>query len=129
MPPVASDGSAAEALPKRWSAARKAEIAIRLLTGEGLDALSREIQQPASRICEWRDRSLGSQVGLEGRLHPSAGGLPTARRVAGAQPLRSDGQLHAPLLRASRAGSSFPLLCPDNWGRYTSVLPPCLLLP
>jgi len=59
VPPVASDSSAAEALPKRWSAARKAEIAIRLLKGESLDALSREIQQPASRISEWRDRFLG----------------------------------------------------------------------
>ena len=51
--------SAADALPKRWSAARKAEIAIRLLKGESLDALSREIQQPASRISGWRDRVLG----------------------------------------------------------------------
>lgn len=46
-------------LPKRWSAARKVEVVIRLLRGETLDALAREIRQPASRIAEWRDRFLG----------------------------------------------------------------------
>lgn len=57
--PASSVSSTTDALPKRWSAARKAEIAIRLLKGESLDALSREIQQPASRISGWRDRFLG----------------------------------------------------------------------
>ena len=52
--------------------------------------------------------------------NPSAGGLPTARRVAGAQPLRSDGQTPEPLPRAFRADFSLPLLCPDNWGRYSA---------
>jgi len=47
-----SESSGAEALPRRWSAARKAEIAIRLHEGDVLGTRSRETQQPASSICE-----------------------------------------------------------------------------
>lgn len=41
--------------PRRWSANRKAEIVVRLLKGESLDALSREIEQPASMLSRWRE--------------------------------------------------------------------------
>lgn len=40
---------------KRFSARRKVEIVLRVLKGESLDELSREIGQPASRLSEWRD--------------------------------------------------------------------------
>jgi hypothetical protein len=42
----------------RFSARRKVEIVLRVLKGESLDELSREIGQPASRIAEWRDEFL-----------------------------------------------------------------------
>lgn len=41
-------------VPERWSAARKAEIALRLLRGEDLGVLARETQQPAHVLEEWR---------------------------------------------------------------------------
>jgi len=40
---------------KRFSAGRKVEVVLRVLKGESLDGVSREIGQPASRISEWRD--------------------------------------------------------------------------
>ena len=40
---------------RRFSAGRKVEIVLRVLKGESLDEISREIGQPASRISEWRD--------------------------------------------------------------------------
>jgi len=55
-------------VPKRWSVARKAEVAIRLLKGESLDALARETGQPAARISEWRDRFLdGGEAAMKAR--------------------------------------------------------------
>jgi transposase-like protein len=41
-------------LPERWSAQRKSEIVVRLLRGEDLGELSREIQVPPPVIEEWR---------------------------------------------------------------------------
>lgn len=41
--------------PKRWSAARKHELVLRLFRGESLDQLSRETGLPAHRIAQWRD--------------------------------------------------------------------------
>jgi transposase len=40
---------------KRFWPEHKAEIVLRLLKGESLDELSREIQVPAGDISEWRD--------------------------------------------------------------------------
>jgi transposase-like protein len=44
--------------PERFSAQRKAEIVLRLLRGEALDLLSRELGIPAARIATWRDAFL-----------------------------------------------------------------------
>ena len=41
-------------LPERWSAQQKAEVVLRLLRGEDLGEVSREIQVPAHEIEEWR---------------------------------------------------------------------------
>ena len=48
----------------RWSARRKAEVVVRLLRGEGLDALARETGQAAGSIAGWREEFL--QAGHEG---------------------------------------------------------------
>ena len=42
--------------PTRFSAQRKAEVVLRLLRGEALDLLSRELGIPAARIATWRER-------------------------------------------------------------------------
>ncbi len=43
---------------QRFSARRKVEIVLRVLKGESLDELSRELAVPASRLSEWRDEFL-----------------------------------------------------------------------
>src|SRR5258708_32445998 len=49
-------GAAAEV--KRWSANRKKEVVLRLLRGEPVDAISREVSVPIYRLEEWRERAL-----------------------------------------------------------------------
>jgi transposase len=52
----------------RWSTRRKAEVVIRMLRGEPLDALSRELGVEVYRLEEWRDRALfGMEAGLKER--------------------------------------------------------------
>ena len=48
----------------RWSARRKADVVMRLLRGEGLDELSRELRVEAHRLAAWRDEFIDS--GIEG---------------------------------------------------------------
>ena len=53
---------------KRWSSGRKKQVVLRLLRGESVDALSRELAVPIYRLEEWRDRALaGIDVGLKER--------------------------------------------------------------
>lgn len=52
----------------RWSARRKEGVVMRLMRGESLDALSREVGQPAGRISRWRDEFLAAgREGLKAR--------------------------------------------------------------
>jgi hypothetical protein len=52
----------------RWSSARKVEVVLRMLKGESLDALSRELGITAARLAQWRDTALASmQGGLKSR--------------------------------------------------------------
>ena len=52
----------------RWSTRRKAEVVIRMLQGEPLDALSRELGVEVYRLEEWRDKALyGMEAGLKER--------------------------------------------------------------
>jgi transposase len=52
----------------RWSAGKKTEVVLRLLRGESLEELSRELKVEAHRLAAWRDDFLaaGSQ-GLKGQ--------------------------------------------------------------
>lgn len=60
-------GSAAAEI-KRWSAGRKKQVVLRLLRGESVDALSRELAVPIYRLKEWRDCALaGLDSGLKER--------------------------------------------------------------
>lgn len=51
-------------LPERWSAGKKTEVVLRLLRGESLEEVSREIQVPAHELEEWRRVFL--ETGAEG---------------------------------------------------------------
>lgn len=59
-------GAAAEI--KRWSAGRKREVVLRLLRGEPVDAISREVSVPIYKLEGWRERALaGIDAGLKER--------------------------------------------------------------
>jgi transposase len=60
----APDGRPEGGREVRWSARRKQEVVLRLLRGEGLDALARETGQAAGTIAGWREDFL--QAGHEG---------------------------------------------------------------
>ena len=65
----------------RWSARRKEEVVLRLLRGEGLDALARETGQAAGAISRWREDFLAAaREGLKTRPAPVED-----RRLADAQ--------------------------------------------
>jgi transposase-like protein len=52
----------------RWSAGKKMEAVLRLLRGEALEALSRELGVEAHRLAAWRDDFLESgKEGLKGQ--------------------------------------------------------------
>jgi len=56
------------ALPERWSAKAKTEVVLRLLRGEGVEAVSREVQVPAHELEAWRRTFLeGGAEGLKKR--------------------------------------------------------------
>ena len=44
----------ADDLPERWSAQRKTEVVLRLVRGEAIDEVAREIQVPVHEVEEWR---------------------------------------------------------------------------
>ena len=53
---------------RRWRAARKAEAVLRLLRGESLDSLSRDLALPIARLEAWHQEGLaGLHAGLSSR--------------------------------------------------------------
>ncbi len=70
---------------QRWSAGRKRDVVLRLLRGESLEAVSREVGVEIYRLEDWRDRGLaGLEFGLKQRLgEPVAEALDAAKRHIG----------------------------------------------
>ena len=63
-------GSRSEAAAERgrWSSRRKTEVVLRLLRGEALDAVSRELGVTAATLAHWRDQFLAAgQAGVRSR--------------------------------------------------------------
>ncbi len=69
----------------RWSVRRKADAVMRLLRGEDLDELSRELRVEAHRLAAWRDDFMaGGLEGLKARpLQPEERRLKEAERKIG----------------------------------------------
>ena len=64
-------------LPERWSGKAKSEVVLRLLRGESVDEVSREIQVPVHEIETWRKDFLDAgMMGLKRR-----GGDPEERAL------------------------------------------------
>lgn len=55
---------------KRWSTGRKKQVVLRLLRGESVADLSREVEVPIYKIKQWHDHALaGMDAGLNEREH------------------------------------------------------------
>ena len=86
---VSADGAAvglgALALGQRWSASRKRDVVLRLLRGESLDAVSREVGVEVYRLEAWKARALaGLELGLKAQAgEPLAAELDAAKRHIG----------------------------------------------
>jgi transposase len=81
----------------RWSAKRKADAVVRLLRGEGLDELSRELRVEAHRLAAWRDEFLAG--GVEGlKAQPLA---PDDRRLRDAERKIGELTMENEILRAA----------------------------
>lgn len=83
-PPDEGPQQTGEDLPERWSAQRKAELVLRLLRGEALDAVSRESQVPAHELESWKRVFLETGArGLRSRTEPEERELILARAKIG----------------------------------------------
>ena len=78
----AAVGSGALAPGQRWSASRKRDVVLRLLRGESLDAVSREVGLEVYRLEAWKARALaGLELGLKAQAgEPLAAELDAAKR-------------------------------------------------
>ncbi len=77
---------------ERWSARKKADAVVRLLRGESLDELSRELRVEAHRLQAWRDEFLaGGAEGLKAKpLQPEERKLKEAERKVGELTLENE---------------------------------------
>ena len=82
---AAAVGSGALAPGQRWSASRKREVVLRLLRGESLDVVSRDVGVELYRLEAWKGRALaGLELGLKDQAgEPVAAALDAAKRHIG----------------------------------------------
>ena len=95
----------------RWSAGNKRmEAVLRLLRGESLEELSRELQVEAHRLAAWRDDFLeGGKEGLKGQRpdrSPDDRALRQAERKVGQLTMENE---------ILRAAAEKRLLCSQGW--------------
>ena len=106
---TSSGDKAGPTVIQRWSATRKREVVLRLLRGESLDAVSREIGVEVYRLERWRDKALASMdAGLKERADDDRvqAGLDAAHKRVGELSMENE------LLRAKigrlENGTPFP---------------------
>ena len=82
---AAATGAGALAPGQRWSASRKRDVVLRLLRGESLAAVSREVGVEIYRLAQWQERALaGLELGLKDHAgEPAAAALDAAKRHIG----------------------------------------------
>ena len=93
----AAGGSGLENSPLRWTARRKADVVLRLLRGEALDALSRDTAVPVPRLETWRTQAL---AGLEQALQVRAADDPAQLKLDDANRRLGELSMEVELLRA-----------------------------
>lgn len=97
--------AAESAAVRRWSKERKLEVVLRLLRGEPLDAVSREVGVESYRLEQWKERAL---VGMKGGLGARAKQDPVQEQLDAA--LKRVGELSMDMelmeLRCKKSGVS-----------------------
>jgi transposase len=70
---------------QRWSVGRKREVVLRLLRGESVELLSRELGVPLYRLGQWRQKADAALDGApkEREVDPAAGELSAAMQRIG----------------------------------------------
>jgi transposase-like protein len=102
----ASPGTAGALGPgQRWSLRRKREVMLRLLRGESLDAVSRELGVPIYRLEAWRDAALAA---VDGALKSRKGASKTSVELDAALKRVGELTMENELLRA-RCRAKAPL--------------------
>jgi transposase len=93
------------AFGQRWSLARKREVALRLLCGEPIDALSRELGVEVYRLERWKEKAFaGLDAGLKEREgDPLQSQLDAALRRIGELSMENE-LLHARIERPGPLG-------------------------
>ena len=84
--PIAGDPQVGPLPPNgRWSVRRKQEVVLRMLSGESVDSLSRELGVGPCRLERWRDKALsGMESGLKEREgDPVTSELDRAKKTIG----------------------------------------------
>jgi len=101
-----SSGTAGPLGPgQRWSLARKREVVLRLLRGEPLAALSRELGLELYRLEQWKDKALGAiDAGLRER-----GGDPLEKELDAARKKIGELSMENELLRMRCSRGVSPL--------------------
>ena len=88
----ATEGRGGQEVPERWSAQQKVEVVLRLLRGEDLGEVSREVRVSAPELEEWRRVFLETgQQGLKRRSRdPSERELMRTRAKLGEMTMRME---------------------------------------
>jgi hypothetical protein len=84
--PASSAEAAVHNPIQRWSAARKRDVVLRLLRGESIEVVSRQVAVEPYRLEPWRERALaGLDAGLKDRAEddPVQAGLGAAYKRLG----------------------------------------------
>jgi uncharacterized protein HemY len=89
---------------QRWSVARKREVVLRLLRGESVELLSRELGVPIYKLEQWREKA---DAALDGALKERESDLVSGELAAAMQRV-GELSMEVELLRA-RIGRSGPL--------------------
>ncbi len=109
----------------RWSASRKGDAVMRLLRGEDLDEVSRELRVEAHRLAAWRDEFMaGGLEGLKARpLAPEDRRVKEAERKIGELTLENE-ILQPAIMRVAPASTDRP----TGPGAFPWMLLPLALL-
>ncbi len=113
---------------QRWSVARKREVVLRLLRGESVEMLSRELAVPIFKLEHWRQKAEGAldRALKEREADPADGQLADALRRVGELRMENelprimrDNGLLSPHRPRPRRRDANPTTVPSSWRRRT----------